>query len=82
MFRLPATRREFWEDKITANKDRDQRNIAALREMGWRVLEVWECAFKGPGRLNQESMSDLVAEWILNGTDVGQIEGHSFTTPA
>lgn len=82
MFRLPATRRKFWENKITANKDRDLRNIAALREMGWRVLEVWECAFKGPGRLNHESMSDLVAEWILNGTDVGQIEGHSFTTPA
>jgi DNA mismatch endonuclease (patch repair protein) len=50
--------------------------------MGWRVLEVWECTFKGPGRLNHESMSDLVAEWILNGTDFGQIEGHSSTTPA
>lgn len=75
MFRLPATRREFWESKITANQQRDQRNIAALKEMGWRVLEVWECAFKGRGRLNHEELWDLVASWIVSNAEYEQIGG-------
>lgn len=79
MFRLPATRRDFWENKITANKNRDHRNTAALRQMGWHVLEVWECAFKGRGRLNHGELSDLVTEWILSGADFKQIEGYSYS---
>jgi len=39
----PSTNAEFWEKKRTGNVDRDRRNIKALRDMGWRVLVVWEC---------------------------------------
>jgi DNA mismatch endonuclease (patch repair protein) len=80
MFRLPATRRDFWEAKITANQKRDQRSIAALREMGWRVLEVWECAFKGRGRRNHDELSDLVTNWILSDTSFSQIERNPVTS--
>ena len=75
MFRLPATRRDFWEAKIFSNRERDQRNIAELRKMGWRVLEVWECAFKGRGRLGDEELSDLVVSWINGVSETNQVEG-------
>ena len=41
--RLPKTRKEFWLPKLEGNRARDERNNAALTEMGWDVLEIWEC---------------------------------------
>ena len=42
----PATRRRFWQAKFEANMARDRRNARALRELGWRVLTVWECTLR------------------------------------
>lgn len=39
----PATRREFWEAKFTANQARDRRQTEQLRSLGWQVVVVWEC---------------------------------------
>jgi DNA mismatch endonuclease (patch repair protein) len=50
---LPATRREFWEDKIGKNRERDARNATALLEAGWRVLNVWECELKEPDSIER-----------------------------
>lgn len=50
MFKLPATRRSFWTNKIRRNKIRDQETVKALTSTGWRVLTVWECTLKGPAR--------------------------------
>ena len=47
---VPKSRREFWEDKFRANRERDERNVALLRERGWRVLTVWECELIGKTR--------------------------------
>lgn len=41
--RLPKSRREFWEPKLTANRERDRRNLQLLRGAGWQVFTVWEC---------------------------------------
>lgn len=32
----------FWENKISRNRLRDQRNHRLLRRLGWRVLRLWE----------------------------------------
>nr|WP_282597161.1 DNA mismatch endonuclease Vsr [Rhizobacter sp. SG703] len=39
----PKSNSGYWEQKIAGNKARDARNIEALQERGWIVLEVWEC---------------------------------------
>lgn len=39
---MPATNREFWERKLTANKRRDRRVNAALKSSGWKVVRLWE----------------------------------------
>lgn len=47
LFRLPATRQEFWRAKIEGNAARDALAEGALAADGWRVLSIWECALKG-----------------------------------
>src|SRR5690348_570731 len=42
----PTSNREFWEAKFTANRQRDQRAIEALEQLGFRVCVVWECETK------------------------------------
>lgn len=37
---------KFWRAKLTANQGRDERAIAALRDIGWRVHVTWECEVK------------------------------------
>jgi DNA mismatch endonuclease (patch repair protein) len=39
---LPATNREFWETKITRNRERDREVNRELKKRGWRVLRLWE----------------------------------------
>jgi DNA mismatch endonuclease (patch repair protein) len=41
--RIPATRREYWVDKLRRNRERDERTRRQLRRAGWRLLVVWEC---------------------------------------
>jgi len=53
--RVPATRREFWEAKFDANRERDRRNADALASMGWRVVTIWECEARSA------SLEDLLA---------------------
>jgi DNA mismatch endonuclease, patch repair protein len=64
LFRIPTTRREFWTNKIRGNRERDQRSAKALREAGWRVLIVWECNLKGPGRRPLADVVDLCVAFI------------------
>ena len=45
---LPRTRAEWWQAKLDANVARDERNMKALLELGWKVLVVWECETDAP----------------------------------
>jgi DNA mismatch endonuclease (patch repair protein) len=39
----PVSNTAYWTNKLSRNKERDQRNIRRLRKLGWNVLVVWEC---------------------------------------
>lgn len=45
-FRLPKSNVGFWKEKIERNVARDARNEAELKDLGWRVIRVWECEIK------------------------------------
>ncbi|WP_425273868.1 very short patch repair endonuclease [Phytopseudomonas daroniae] len=49
----PKTRQEYWLPKFAANVERDARKEAALEELGWRVLIVWECETKNLAALEE-----------------------------
>jgi len=40
-----------WRAKIDGNRIRDAKNVAALRELGWDVLIIWECEVREQARL-------------------------------
>lgn len=63
-FKWPATRAEFWRNKINANAIRDQRSLYQLKVEGWRALIVWECAIKGTSANAFESLIDQVERWL------------------
>ncbi|WP_409283078.1 very short patch repair endonuclease [Pseudomonas putida] len=42
----PKTRQDFWLPKFASNVERDNRKAEQLRELGWRVVVVWECETK------------------------------------
>lgn len=45
-FRMPRSHTEFWEAKLTKNKDRDARLEKEARAAGWDVLTIWKCGLK------------------------------------
>lgn len=49
--RIPKSRIEYWAPKLARNQRRDKENLAALRQLGWRVHIVWECELKKQGRI-------------------------------
>lgn len=75
MFKWPGTRQEFWREKLTGNQERDQRNSAALRDQGWRVAQVWECALKGRGRLDPEEVAEQLTTWLQSPDPILEIRG-------
>jgi DNA mismatch endonuclease, patch repair protein len=42
----PSTRTDFWKSKFEATVARDKRNSDALKELGLRVIVIWECELK------------------------------------
>lgn len=44
--KMPKSNVEYWEEKLYRNRERDARNQAELKAMGWTVLTVWECELK------------------------------------
>lgn len=69
-FVWPSSNQDYWVPKIKANIERDARNYAELRRMGWKVIVVWECELKKQTaeiRLNR--LADEIEEGNCNGTD-------------
>lgn len=40
---IPASNQSFWRAKFEANTARDLKVRRQLRQLGWRVLVLWEC---------------------------------------
>jgi DNA mismatch endonuclease (patch repair protein) len=77
LFKMPSTRREFWEAKIGRNQERDREVQAALREAGWRSLVIWECALKGKTRLEFGEAVSRTSAWLIGGESEGVIRGRA-----
>jgi DNA mismatch endonuclease (patch repair protein) len=58
----PATRIDFWTDKLARNVARDTRNQRELAAAGWRVLVVWECETRDEPALEARLLTFLTDE--------------------
>jgi DNA mismatch endonuclease (patch repair protein) len=41
--RRPKSNTDYWNPKLTRNKERDAERIVALEADGWDVFVIWEC---------------------------------------
>ena len=57
-FRWPESNAEFWKSKISSNEARDIDNYSRLKELGWKVMTIWECDIKEK-KLN-EALKELL----------------------
>jgi DNA mismatch endonuclease (patch repair protein) len=44
---------------LETNRERDERNLALLAELGWDVLIIWECQTK-----NREELQARIGEFL------------------
>ncbi|WP_379073189.1 very short patch repair endonuclease [Mesorhizobium sp. UC74_2] len=75
LFKLPRTRQDFWHAKIDTNRARDVRVAEMLAERDIRWLSIWECAFRGPGRIGLEETLAQTATWLRSEESWGEIRG-------
>ena len=61
-FVWPSSNQDYWRPKILRNVERDKDNTALLRDMGWKVIVVWECELK-KSKLN--ARLDMLEKEIL-----------------
>lgn len=66
--KLPATRQEFWQEKLEGNKSRDQRVLNQLQAEGWRVLVIWECTLRGKQRRKETEILEFTERFICHDT--------------
>jgi DNA mismatch endonuclease, patch repair protein len=53
--RMPKSNLGYWAPKLARNVARDERNLKALKAMGWKTLVLWECEIlRAPKRTEQK----------------------------
>lgn len=60
---IPKSNTQYWKNKIEKNMARDLKNVQMLKELGWRVLIIWECHIKNKQNLN-ELLLNIVRDTI------------------
>ncbi|SDO58226.1 T/G mismatch-specific endonuclease [Paenibacillus sp. yr247] len=45
--RYPKSNREYWDQKIRKNKQRDLDVTSSYKNKGWNILRIWEHQLKG-----------------------------------
>lgn len=68
LFKVPATRTDFWMEKIHKNVLHDQKVISRLLLTGWKVLIIWECSLRGSLKLSDENLIVRIEEWLCSST--------------
>ena len=58
--KLPATRTEWWGEKISKNIGNDQKVREALTIAKWKIITIWQCSLKGDWQ--NQLISDLLTK--------------------
>jgi DNA mismatch endonuclease (patch repair protein) len=74
LFKVPATRPEFWLPKIERNRANDTKHQLMLAAMGWRIAVVWECALRGR-QAQIDDVAGRLAHWLPESSARIEIRG-------
>ncbi|WP_411185530.1 very short patch repair endonuclease [Photobacterium rosenbergii] len=75
---IPKSQPEFWKGKFRKNKENHSKSSLKLKNDGWRVLTVWECAIKHSKDFTIDELLDYIECWLISGAASCEISG---TTP-
>lgn len=78
LFKWPSSKKAFWKTKLKENRKRDIANISSLQELGWRVLVIWECAYRGVGKkydIEFDKLARNAAKWLRSSLRTLEIRG-------
>jgi DNA mismatch endonuclease, patch repair protein len=75
---VPKTRSAFWSEKFRDNLERDRRQVIQLKDMGWRLMIVWECALRDPFLTNTVT---LVVRWLESDDSFVELPANSPRIP-
>ena len=81
LFKVPGTRKDFWQRKIARNRARDQEVACALRIAGWRLATVCECSLRGPGRMDFQALVECISKWLTTNAPQLQVRGNRQKQP-
>lgn len=59
----PGSNQSFWTEKFRETIARDLRKLTALKETGWRIAVVWECAIREHGA---EAVAEEISTWLIS----------------
>lgn len=79
LFRVPATRTDFWKQKISKNKENDKIATASLSDDGWRIATVWECALKGKGKIKEDDVIEMLSSWLKSEECTISVRGNNLS---
>ena len=63
--RIPDTNSDYWRDKFMRNIARDKKDQQRLKDLGWRVIVVWECEISNKSK--REVRFPILIEEIKTG---------------
>ncbi len=52
-FVVPKTRTKWWLEKINGNIERDKKAKRALKKLGWKVINIWQCRIRKQNYMNK-----------------------------
>ena len=55
---LPKSNVDYWRNKIERNREHDRKDRIMLRDMGWHVIQLWECQLKP--KVRERTLEGLV----------------------
>ncbi len=72
----PKSRIQFWTKKFEENVARDARNEAALHDLGWQVVVIWECETKDQAVVRARLIAHLRRDGVVSvGNDTSEFAG-------
>ena len=65
--KLPSSNIDFWKEKISNNKSRDDKNSDLLIKLGWKVIIIWQC------EISNVNNREIRLEFLLE-----ELKSHAF----
>lgn len=67
LYKLPSTRTEYWQKKVTRNQFNDARSKELLLANGWRICIIWECKIRASKKdINQ--LINVISDFLNSPT--------------